>query len=152
MTYYTGTTFSPLFIGSNPATQYRPRGHCQDNSAFSPLFIGSNPATIPTLLPDDLQGFFQSPIHRVKSCNDASIVKNLRAVPPFSPLFIGSNPATQECVLTQSRSRYLSVPYSSGQILQPDAGETWTAVATFFQSPIHRVKSCNVERGLIEEL
>ena len=62
-------TFSPLFIGSNPATETGLNALPYSFVTFSPLFIGSNPAT-------------------AKRCNPIFIIAT------FSPLFIGSNPAT----------------------------------------------------------
>ena len=65
------------------------------NLPFSPLFIGSNPATqIININPGLAIICFQSPIHRVKSCNIYFRFESSKSTVTFSPLFIGSNPAT----------------------------------------------------------
>jgi len=70
---------------------------------------------------------FQSPIHRVNGCNQN--VDNKRA-----------------------NLARVSVPYSSGQWLQPEKDFKLASVGLLFQSPIHRVNGCNGVQRCTEQI
>jgi len=64
-------------------------------------------------------GGFQSPIHRVNGCNLIDAAE-------------------------ENRQLRVSVPYSSGQWLQPYSSALDSVSQSTFQSPIHRVNGCNI--------
>ncbi len=111
------TSFSPLFIGETPATRLT----CQSRQpflGFSPLFIGETPATLWSRMTTAATPLFQSPIHRGNSCN-SNIVKLVRSELKFqSPIHRGNS--CNHCPPGDAAFFFISVsvPYSSGKLLQ----------------------------------
>jgi len=95
---------------------------------------------------------FQSPIHRVNGCNSALFVIVAVRTDCFSPLFIGSMAATSCNRRPLMIFLKVSVPYSSGQWLQPGASYSAQMQANGFQSPIHRVNGCNYKLPVYQEI
>jgi len=62
---------------------------------------------------------FQSPFHRVKGCNISPRNHAVMYSPGFNPLFIGSKDATLEKRPERQAHRRVSIPFSSGQRMQP---------------------------------
>ena len=159
-------TFSPLFVGSGGATgqeicfsgqvkhfqsPFRRVWWCnkpadkllkQVLGAFSPLFVGSGGATCLEGYDARAVGAFQSPFRRVWWCNLAILLGILRPYifqSPFRRVWWCNWRPTN---LSVSFS-VLSVPFSSGLVVQ--LGWTWRrGVQTDgFQSPFRRVWWCN---------
>ncbi len=62
----------------------------------------------------------------------------------FNPLFIGSKDATRPHPERHNRRRRVSIPFSSGQRMQPMTRHAAASRSRLtFQSPFHRVKGCN---------
>jgi len=108
-------------------------------------------ATVNALLLLDPLGAFQSPIHRVNGCNDVAIGDVLPAIAVSVPYSSGQWLQPRACGAGSS-STAVSVPYSSGQWLQQLCQLFIDSQPEEFQSPIHRVNGCNAwKRGWLPE-
>ena len=86
---------------------------------------------------------FQSPFHRVKGCNKGRRGPVRIASFRFNPLFIGSKDATAPGLSWPHLTPVVSIPFSSGQRMQPPPPPPHGPGPQGFQSPFHRVKGCN---------
>ena len=111
--------FSPLFVGSGGATPRRHQRRPRAGRAFSPLFVGSGGAT--------------GHGHDCPGGANSS----------FSPLFVGSGGATTACPSGSCLRCALSVPFSSGLVVQLISRTNLTGSFLYFQSPFRRVWWCN---------
>ena len=111
--------FNPLFIGSKDATMRISVPQGAKLYRFNPLFIGSKDATL------TLKGGWSSISYR------------------FNPLFIGSKDATRPTGSSRPEPYLVSIPFSSGQRMQPRGKGARPKRRAGFQSPFHRVKGCN---------
>ena len=89
---------------------------------------------------------FQSPFHRVKGCNLRPPRPGRGYFPPLSiPFSSGQRMQPSAQVPNLRGPRGLSIPFSSGQRMQPRGAPALPGWNECFQSPFHRVKGCNYE-------
>ncbi len=130
--------FSPLFIGAHASTP-RPGGRQSRQLAFqSPLHRGTcfNKRCREHFLPGCSK--FQSPLHRGTCFNDFTRKPSHRQHRSFSPLFIGAHASTRKGREVGIAHNMVSVPSSSGHMLQLHRLRVRRFQRSQFQSPLHR--------------